>query len=684
MPTWRTTSSSFSASSACSATSATTARAATSRPVGHRLATWLNPTHHHYDTHCLLQVQLREPLNQALSACYYYPRICGGGHGAVNESAVRDIPSSSKHSIMVPFNATARWNRALAAVLRNATFARPTELQLRFATTCPRLPYTGAHDDGTEAPRELYLRRVQFLTYEQLRRDTAAELRRVLLFFEYPVDDALVDLTLRVVDARPQEDLKHGLTQLRAGDAFTADQMRYVDAMARRLDPFYGDVLEATGSGNALLRREPAHVPFSSSLAALAASAETRAAARAAFAECWRNDGAWTALFRNETCHRAWELHLIESAVRDVSSVQAITRSGRESEGRENGAIGVHMDDGHRALFKVCDRVYDLASGTALPTSFETWKAELVAHAADRVLHLHRVPAVVPRSVRFGAQPLTTPPEIDGHERLKVVRFACQNGRRVMHGALIGFTKYPLERIKNYHTHFVADHEFNVARMAQPCIEFARLVVALFMTDLPHKYNHNIMTLAPSVVRRGGAERWEFLVGIDNDRAHWVRFTDSQVQLSAAQNEVPACNRTTTSDTFRCDHYGQNRTMSKVEMRHLASWLGSACVFPRDVAERVEAIEASGVRPSQLVREYLVEQLTVSRRLVGELDDEPHLRASLWPEQSPFAMDRWNDTVFDLRFRHVHRILTECVARFGRERVLFDDTQHDFPIDTTA
>jgi hypothetical protein len=208
----------------------------------------------------------------------------------------------------------------------------------------------------------------------------------------------------------------------------------------------------------------------------------------------------------------------------------------------------------------------------SLPTSFETWKAELVSHAADRVLHLHRVPAVVPRSVRIGALPLTTPPDIDGHERLKVVRFSCQNGRRVMHGALIGFTKYPLDRIKNYHTHFVNDHEFNVARLTQPCIEFARLVVALFMSDLPHKYNHNVMTLAPSIVRRG-SEPWEFLVGIDNDRAHWVRFTDSQVQLSAAQNEVPVCNRTLTSDTFRCEHYGQNRTMSKVEMRHLASWM---------------------------------------------------------------------------------------------------------------
>jgi hypothetical protein len=649
-------------------------------PVGHRLAVWLNPTHHHYDTHCLLHVQVREPLNQALSACHYYPKICGGGHGEVNASAVRDVPSSSKHSIMVPFNATARWNRALAAVLRNATFSRPTELQMRFATTCPRLPYMSGRKGQDESAHELFFRRAQYLTYEQLRRDTFGELKRALLFFEYPVDDALINTTLRVVAARPQEELKVGLTTMRVADTFTEAQMRYIDDLARSVDPFYGDVVEASESGNALLRREPSHVAFTSSLSALAATNESRAAARAALNECWRNDSAWTAVFRNETCHRAWELHMIESAVHDVVSVQSITRVGRDSEGRENGAIGLHMADGRRALFKVCDHVYDLASATTLPTSFETWKAELIAHAVDRVLHVHRVPAVVPRSIRFTSLPLATADNEDAHERLKVVRFSCQNGRHVMHGALIGFTKFALERIKNYHTHFVEEHEFDLSRLSQPCIEFARVVISLFMCDLPHKYNHNIMTLVPEVVRRG-SEPWQFLVGIDNDRAHWLRFTDSQVQLSPAQHEVPVCNRTETGDRFRCEHYGQGRVMSKVEMRHLASFLGSACVFPRDIAERIEAIVASGVRPSQLVHEYIVEQLVVSRRLAGEHGDDPHLRASLWPEQSAFAMDRWNSTVFDLRMRHIHKILTGCIERFGRERVLFDDTQHTFAVD---
>lgn len=633
--------------------------------VGHSLANWRNPPRQHLDTRCLLQVQLREPLAQALSACFYYGHICGDKSGAVNASAVRDLPSASKHSIMVPLNSTARWNRALAAVLRDATFARATEEQMSEKSTCPQLPYES--NVVLKHPRELFFRRVRFLTYEQLRRDTAGELRRALELFELAVDEALIETTLRIIAARPQEELKQGLTTMSI-DMFTPAQHRYVDDLFRRVDPLYTDVLDATNSGNPLLVRERSHVPFTSSLTELTATPERLAALRGTFERCWQNDANWSAVFRDELCHRAWEVRLLEGAVSEIVAVQALSSAiGAESE-RSNGALTLRMADERLAMFKVADRVVDIDDRVQLDNSFETWKAELVSHAIDRVLALRRVPATVPRRVRVN----TVPRRSNDTAALWIIQKAAQNHRRVFEGALIGFTKFPVAHVRNFNRRFVdAGALFDVSRMPQPSIEFVRLALALFVLDEPHSFNHNTFTLASG--RRDGT--WEFLIGIDNDRAHWQRFSGSHLRLSTG--ELPACNRTDAEPRFSCLNFG--RRHDKVEMRHLVSLFETACVFPRDVAERLEQVAAAAMPPSAIVHDYLIDQLLVARRLLHEPLPATELTSD-WPEAAPLSMARWNATVFDLRVRFLASTVDKCVARFGRDKVLFDDSQQDFPI----
>jgi hypothetical protein len=172
-------------------------------------------------------------------------------------SKMRLLPSSSKHSIMVPLNATLRWNRALSHTLRNAIVgASVVEAEQHHMTTCPRMPFVNesikSHTTHCKdkfecemkraTAKQLYLHRLRLGTYEMLRADTRGELRRLLEFFEFPVSDHLVDKTVRIVAERPPTEIKHGMTPVLVNETFTPIQRRYVDELCRTLDPFYSGV----------------------------------------------------------------------------------------------------------------------------------------------------------------------------------------------------------------------------------------------------------------------------------------------------------------------------------------------------------------------------------------------------------------------------------------------------------
>jgi hypothetical protein len=192
------------------------------------------PSVHHFDRICAVAFITRAPLPQSVSACFYYDGICGGGAGEAALERVLDLPSSHPQSIAVPLNATLRWRRALASVLRNAVIDESHDSADELSS-CPAIPHSKKGDGGS-AHRSLHLRGTMAMTYEDLVENVARETRRLLAFFELPVDDDLLKAAIDDVASRPERELKQGITAHHVLDMFTPAQLAFVAEIAGKLD----------------------------------------------------------------------------------------------------------------------------------------------------------------------------------------------------------------------------------------------------------------------------------------------------------------------------------------------------------------------------------------------------------------------------------------------------------------
>ena len=164
-----------------------------------------------------------------------------------------------------------------------------------------------------------------------------------------------------------------------------------------------------------------------------------------------------------------------------------------------------------------------------------------------------------------------------------------------------------------------------------------------------------------------------FLVSIDNDRAHWLEHKKDHEHLG--HGEQPACNRSPHHSKFTCHHFGQTRAHVKIEMRHLASYLQSACIFPRSVASRLKHFAAgvdgsdSKLRPSAAVHNYINMQHDLAMRS----PDAHHFEANTHTDV--FTYNRWNDTALDMRVRFMAKMLKRCIDTYGYSGVVFGEVE---------
>ena len=139
------------------------------------------------------------------------------------------------------------------------------------------------------------------------------------------------------------------------------------------------------------------------------------------------------------------------------------------------------------------------------------------------------------------------------------------------------------------------------------------------------------------------------LVSIDQGSAQWTR-DDVAPPSSHTQ---PACNRERDQDEFECkldiDHDEKpNKIASK-----LLNFLGSACQFPRRVADAVQG-HGQDFRP----------QLGVE------------VEARIRDLQGTEALREWtgfNKTVLDARVSMLSNVIDKCVAVYGFPNVVFEE-----------
>jgi hypothetical protein len=309
---------------------------------------------------------------------------------------------------MTPLNATMRWSQAMSEILVGArttflTDERWRELDAeKEMSKCPPLrPHHAGHNSTHSERRQekkdvakrlaaLQFARVQFGSYEQLVGAPEATLRSLLKFFQLPVDDRLVRDAVRRVAKRAS--LKQGVTQARANVLFTPAQRAYAHRLSIDHNPFYLPIVST-------LSPKPIGIDDygDEKLAWLANNDDNNnqndddsndahavaAKANQTFLDCWHRS---QHLLENVTCHNAWQDLLTTRSLASIDTVRALLTKEHEF-GNRNGVIRLRLAGEIEAQFKPCDNV----------GSTESWKAELIAHAVDRVLGLRRVPAVVPR-----------------------------------------------------------------------------------------------------------------------------------------------------------------------------------------------------------------------------------------------------------------------------------------------
>jgi len=356
------------------------------------------------------------------------------------------------------------------------------------------------------------------------------------------------------------------------------------------------------------------------------------------FQRCWQDDD-FLRMFNEPTCHLAWISHLKTARIVAVDHVFQLGGSGND------GSFRVVFADGSRAVFKACE------------THNYSWRAEAFAYFIDRGLQAFRAPGSVVRTLNwndlFDLQPFG-----ENKERLLKIQQKCSSDQEKTQiiGLMQGWTKYDFKLLNR------GDKLFNKQKYKSmtPSIqhlEFSRLLMMLFVNGNVKNIFENVAQLQepPEVVaayrtsRNNADEGHQLLVSIDQGSAQWTR-NDVAPPSSHTQ---PACNRERDQDEFLCkldiDHDEKpNKIASK-----LLNFLGSACQFPRRVADAVQG-HGQDFRPQLGVE--------VEAR-IRDLQGTEALRE--WT--------RFNKTVLDARVSMLSNVIDKCVAVYGFPNVVFEE-----------
>lgn len=220
--------------------------------------------------------------------------------------------------------------------------------------------------------------------------------------------------------------------------------------------------------------------------------------------QCWHSDDAMQ-MFTDETCHVVHRLFLSRAEVVAVDMVEEAPRLGSKL----NGGFRVRFANGMLGMFKSC----------SLVSTDESWKSEIIAHAVDRLLGLHRVPAVVGRVLSVDElRRAHVAPGMDQRHLNDIVRTCNNNGALV--GSVMGWTNFPLATVEEFGTRFMAHAQWPLRALPHADVEWVRLVLTLVLSGYYKKVNHNIAQAVFNYTADAPHEL--ILIGIDNDRAQWM------------------------------------------------------------------------------------------------------------------------------------------------------------------
>lgn len=339
--------------------------------------------------------------------------------------------------------------------------------------------------------------------------------------------------------------------------------------------------------------------------------------------------------------------------------VEAIGKRHDDDPTRENqnGAFRVRFRDGYKAIFKVCDAVPEY--------SYESWKAEILAHAIDRVFAINRCPAVVPRALNvFDNVELvgsSSERAVMDRNRRDISKI-CQGSQRTFFGSMMGWSDVNVQEAKNIHIHYTEKTVFDTHNMLQHNIEFARTVISLYLTGQPHKFNHNVYGV-PAASNSTDV----FLISLDNDRAAWELPDDSE--RYKFDRNLPACDRAPGKAKFKCSqfsvgrvHEGGHQVLTKISMLHLESFISTACIFPRTLSSRIRRFSegTNDTTPSQLIKHFVAESL-----------QNATASAQAQRDANIFHYFRWSSKVFDDRVVFLAAALHSCIERYTYTYTVF-------------
>jgi hypothetical protein len=359
--------------------------------------------------------------------------------------------------------------------------------------------------------------------------------------------------------------------------------------------------------------------------------------------ECWtRPTGLF--LFSDEACHLSWKYTLEHGAISAVESVEPLSEEQASAFRPDStGAIRVAMRSGFEGVFRSC----------AFPQANHTYWNELLAYHVDRLLHIHRTPPVVFRQVdanEMSALLVTDTPE---WRHLQQVRMHCHLNAAKMSGVIVGWTRYSLRPITTaVLSSWFASEAFDVRSPTQRLLEFSKLAIALLIFDLPERLvNGPVQEMFVPRVVNGKADKITgnyFYVLVENERASW------DIPYSEEVPATPVCNRERRSSSFRCQITWPTPSRKIREQLRgiLTSFLESACLFPKAIAERM--LMYGSLDPATVV------SLTheVHRAMRDELGDR--FATTVLPSMK----------ALDGRLRRVFNTLVSCAKRFDIGTVL--------------
>jgi len=423
---------------------------------------------------------------------------------------------------------------------------------------------------------------------------------------------------------------------------------------------------------------------------------------------CWTSSD-FLVMFTSEKCRLAYKYMLDTSPLLHVDTVE----DPPFTKAHMNGAFRVELlrdenfPDGLYAQFKSCNH------------NHETYKSEVIVHAIDRLLRIHRVPVTVMRQLKVGnvlsvasgervvhngkgkhehGKLLMVTTRSNEHvvDRLVTIARACNNGR-VFVGSMEGWVKYPLVTLHQFAITYLPNVECvpTPQGLSQVCREVSRLLFSLVVEGHLLKMSHNIVLLKDK-----HAQERLVLVSIDNDRALWKtgrRNSGDAPMRSSAQ----VCNRHSRSGgvssrtsllfnrrrsslvfapTSRRDRIHRKAVLAsspllvrsasslafscqfpsgkKPPLSEAIAYLRQACVFPKEIVERMRHYETSSLSLPKAV-ELFVRETTPFPLSEG---DDPFRGNTTWDAKRLQGF-----------FEETIAALSDCLKLYPRENVIFDN-----------